>query len=156
MTGLLKTSGILTEDATSVAPDTAIDHIEKAIAKLRTGVALAVADLLVLHPSTWSAVRRTKDAYQRYLTQADPTVGEADSVWGVPVVSTTACPAGKGVLLDTSKFGYVAVRESLSMRVGYSGTDLVDNVFRTVAEERLVLCVTRAAAVLAISNLPTA
>ena len=30
------------------------------------------------------------------------------------------------------------------MRIGYCGTDLVDNVLRTVAEERLVLCVTRA------------
>ena len=154
MTGFFHTPGILTEDATSVAPDTAIDAIEKAIAKLRTGAALAVADLLVLHPDTWSAVRRTKDGFERYLTQADPTVGEAASVWGVPVLSTTACPEGKGLLLDTTKFGYVAVRESLSMRVGYSGDDLVENILRTVAEERLVLCVTRAAAVLAISNLP--
>jgi HK97 family phage major capsid protein len=156
MTGFFFTSGILTEDATAVAPDTAIDHIEKAIAKLRTGPALGVANLLILHPSTWSAVRRTKDGFERYLTQADPTVGEASSVWGVPVLSTTACPAGNGLLLDTTKFGYVAVREPLSMRVGYSGDDLVENVLRTVAEERLVLCTTRAPAVLSISNLPVA
>ena len=156
MHGFFHTSGILTEDATSVAPDTAIDHIEKAIAKLRTGAALAVADLLVLHPDTWSAMRRTKDGFERYLVSPDPTSDEANQLWGVPVLSTTACPAGKGLLLDTSKFGYVAVRESLSMRIGYSGIDLTDNILRTVAEERLVLCVTRAAAVLAISNLPLA
>ena len=74
----------------------------------------------------------------------------------MPVLSTTACPAGKGLLLDTTKCGYVDVREPLSMRLGFSGTDFVENVIRTIAEERLVLCVTRPAAVLAVSNLPTA
>jgi hypothetical protein len=28
---------------------------------------------------------------------------------------------GQGLLLDTTKLGYVAIRESLSMRLGYSG-----------------------------------
>ena len=46
---------------------------------------------------------------------------------GVPVLVTTQNPAGKGLLLDTSKFGYVAVREAPSMRIGYSGDDLVHN-----------------------------
>jgi HK97 family phage major capsid protein len=156
MTGFFSTSGILTEDATVTAPDTALDVIERAIAALRVGPALAVANLAVFHPSTWSAIRRTKDAQDRYLTQPDPTIGEAASVWGVPVISTTACPAGKGLLVDTAKFGYVAVREGLSMRIGFSGDDLTRNILRTVAEERLVLCVTRASAVLAITGLPTA
>jgi hypothetical protein len=66
-----------------------------------------------------------------------------------------ANPPGKGLLLDTSKVGYVAVREALSMRIGYNDDDFTRNIVRTVAEERLVLCVTRPAAALAISNLPT-
>jgi hypothetical protein len=73
----------------------------------------------------------------------------------VDVLVTTQNPPGHGLLLDTSKFGYVGVREPLSMRVGYSGDDLVRNVLRTVAECRLVMCVTRPPAVLAISGLPT-
>jgi hypothetical protein len=64
-------------------------------------------------------------------------------------------PIGKALLLDTSKLGYVAIRESLSMRIGYSSDDFTRNILRTVAEERLVLCVTRQPAVLLISNLPT-
>ncbi len=156
MTGFFATPGILTEDATSVAPDTGIDHIEQAIAMLRTGPALAVANLLVLHPTSWSALRRTKDGFDRYLVGPDPTADEANQIWGVPVLSTTACPVGKGLLLDTTRFGYVGVREPLSMRVGYAGDDLTNNILRTVGEERLVLCVTRPAAILAISNLPAA
>ena len=46
-------------------------------------------------------------------------------------------------MLDTTKFGYVAIRESLSMRIGWSGTDFAENILRTVAEEQLLLCVTR-------------
>jgi hypothetical protein len=41
------------------------------------------------------------------------------------------------------------------MRIGYANDDIQRNIWRFVGEERLVLCVTRPAAVLAISNLPT-
>ncbi len=46
---------------------------------------------------------------------------EANQIWGVPVLSTMACTAGKGLLIDSSKFGYVAIREAPSVRIGYSG-----------------------------------
>jgi hypothetical protein len=155
MTGFYSTSGILTFDASTVTTTPGPwDSLEHAIATLRTGPALAVPNLLVLHPNTWSAIRRQTNTYGDYYVASDPSTDQVGQAWGVPVVSTTANPAGKGLLLDTSKFGYIAIRESLSMRLGYSGTDLVQNILRTVAEERLVLCVTRPAAVLAISNLP--
>jgi len=53
-------------------------------------------------------------------------------------------------------FGRVGVRESLVLRVGYSGTDFTDNVVRQVCEERLNLAVERPAATCWIKNLPTA
>jgi hypothetical protein len=70
------------------------------------------------------------------------------------VLSTTANPVGRGLLLDMSKVGYVAVQEALSMRIGFTYDDFTRNIVRTVAEERLVLCVTRQAAARAISSLP--
>ncbi|ORB47781.1 hypothetical protein BST42_27045 [Mycolicibacterium rhodesiae] len=157
MNGFMSTPGILTHDAagdTGTAV-TSLDSIEIAIARMRTGPALAVPDLLVLNPETWSAVRRTKDLYGRFLVQPDPTTGEANELWGIPVLQTTQQPAGYGLLIDTSEFGYVAVREPLSMRIGYSGDDLVHNILRTVCEERLVLCVTRPPAIMLVSGLPT-
>ena len=45
-------------------------------------------------------------------------------------------------LADTSKLGYVAIREPLGMRVCYANDDLVPNLLRFVVEERLVLSVT--------------
>jgi hypothetical protein len=82
-------------------------------------------------------------------------VDPVDRIWGVDVVETTACPAGEGWLLDTTKLGRLAVRETLALRIGYSGTDFVQNVLRYVAEERCVLTVERPAAVLHITTLPT-
>jgi HK97 family phage major capsid protein len=161
MQGFFQTPGILSYNAsvdTGGSGSTllsALDSVEKAIAELRIGPALATPDLLVLHPSTWSALRRIKDGFGHFMVQPDPTSDQASELWGIPVLQTTQKPPGYGVLLDTSKLGYVAVRESLSMRIGYSGTDFAQNILRTVAEERLVLCVTRPPAVLLISNLPT-
>ena len=155
MVGFYNTSGILTFDASTVTTVPGPwDALERAIATLRTGPALAVPDLLVLNPATWSAIRRQVNTYGQYYVAPDPSTDQVGQAWGVDVLSTTMNPAGKGLLLDTTKLGYVAVRESLSMRIGYSGTDFTQNILRTVAEERLVLCVTRPSAVLAISNLP--
>jgi HK97 family phage major capsid protein len=117
---------------------------------------LAEASLLILHPVTWSSIRRSKDNYGRYLVQADPTQEQAESVWGVPVLTTTQQPLGVGLMLDTSRFGRCFVREGLSLRTGYANDDFTRNLTRFVAEERLVLAVERPAAVLALEGLPTA
>jgi HK97 family phage major capsid protein len=161
MQGFATTPGILTYD-TSVDTGgsgatllSALDGIEIAIAQMRVGPALATPDLLVLHPQTWSAIRRIKDSFGHFMVQPDPTAGQANEIWGIPVLQTTQQPPGFGLLIDTQRFGYVAVREPLSMRIGYSGTDFTQNILRTVAEERLVLCVTRPPAVLLINGLPT-
>lgn len=126
--GFLQTSGMLSYavGGTGTTPDgeTPLDGIEAAIAALRTGPALAEADLLVLHPTTWSSIRRSKDNYGRYLVQADPTADQAESVWGVPVLATTQISPGVGLMLDVSKFGRVFVREGLSLRTGYMNDDL--------------------------------
>jgi HK97 family phage major capsid protein len=118
-TGFFATDGILTHDASGDTGTavTALDSVEKAIAQLRTGPALAVPDLLVLHPETWSALRRIKDLYGHFLVEPDPTQAQADQLWGVDVLQTTEIPAGSGLLIDLDKFGYVAVREPLPMRL---------------------------------------
>jgi HK97 family phage major capsid protein len=152
--GFLGTSGILTHAVANGTTNT-LDDVEQSIATLRSGPALAEADLLVLHPNTWSAMRRTKDSYGRYLVTPDPTSDEANSLWGVEVLPTTQITAGDGLLLDTKKFGFVAVREAVSLRTGTNDDDFTRNLQRWVAEERLELAVERPSAVLSISGLPT-
>ena len=59
------------------------------------------------------------------------------------------------MLIDSTLFGRVAVRESLVLRMGYSGADFTDNIVRWVAEERLNVAVERPAAICHITGLPS-
>jgi hypothetical protein len=60
------------------------------------------------------------------------------------------------VLIDSTLVGRVAVRETLVLRLGYSGNDMVENIIRCVVEERLNLAVERSAAICHVTGLPTA
>lgn len=152
ITGLLATSGILTH---AVGTDTSLDAVEISIAALRTGSSPAEPSLLVLHPATWSAMRRTKDSQNRYLVAPDPTSDEANRLWGIEVLVTTVQAAGVGLLIDSSKFGRVLVRDSLTMQTGTDGSDFTKNIVRFVFDERLALAVERPSALLKITGLPT-
>jgi HK97 family phage major capsid protein len=154
--GLANTSGILTRNAaTDPSNYTAIDSIEAAIMQLRVGNALAEARLAITHPTTWASIRRIKTTANSYVI-GDPLREQVNSIWGVPVLVTTACTNGQMFLLDTHKFGTAVVREGIVMHTGYSGTDFVQNVLRHVFEERIALATERPQAVLQITNLPTA
>jgi HK97 family phage major capsid protein len=154
--GFFSTPGILTHDASADTGTgvTSLDSVEESIARMRTGTALAEPNLFITHPVTWSAMRRTKDGFQRFLIAPDPTQDEAKMLWGIPVLTTIACQLGQGLLIDTTKFGKVVVREALSMRTGYDAGDAIANLVRLIVEERFNLAVERPTAILAISNLP--
>jgi HK97 family phage major capsid protein len=159
--GLATTTGILTDTISAFGVSgsgstltSALDNIEEAIESLRSGPALATADLFIVSPSSWSALRRIKDGFGHFMVQPDPTQGAADTIWGVPVLQTTACAIGDGFLLDTTKFGKVLVREGLTVRQGLAEDDFVSNRLRWVWEERFNLAVERPSAVLKLSGLP--
>ena len=80
---------------------------------------------------------------------ADPRDGRSILASWCPIVVAVRVAGG-------TLFGRVGVRESLVLRVGYSGTDFTDNVVRQVCEDRLNLAVERPAAICWIKNLPTA
>jgi HK97 family phage major capsid protein len=153
MLGLNLTTGALTHALTT---ETGLDAIELAITQLRTGSSLAEANLLVLNPSTWSALRRSKDSQGRYLVNPDPTAADGQRIWDVDVLVTTTQAAGAGLLLDTNKFGKVLVREGITVATGTTNDDFSRNITRFVVETRLALAVERPTAVLTITNLPTA
>jgi HK97 family phage major capsid protein len=155
MLGLANVSGILTHNCSSdpggYAP---LDSVEVSINALRIGNALAEPNLFITHPTTWSSMRRTKSTTNEYIL-GDPLHDAVQSLWGIPVLITTAVTAGEGFLLDTTKFGTALIREGIVMHQGFSGTDFIDNIVRYVFETRLALAVERPQAVLLLSNLPT-
>lgn len=153
--GLFNVSGILTHDCSADAGSfTALDSVEASITQLRVSSALAEPSLFITSPTTWSAIRRIKNTQGLYIL-GDPLHEAVSSVWGVPVLITTACTDGQGILLDTSKFGTALIREGIVMHQGYANDDFTKNLARYVFEERLTMAVERPQAVLALSNLPT-
>ena len=151
LNGFFGQANILTFDATTADQD--IDAIEQAISAMRVGPSLATPDLCVLNPATWSGIRRSKDAMERYLLSADPSAAEASSIWGIEVVTATQCQPGDGLLVDTRKYGRAIVREPLSMRIGFANDDFIKNVLRTVSETRLNNAIERPSSVLWVKNL---
>lgn len=158
LNGMVTTPGILTLAATggTATPPNNFDDIAGAIARLRTGPALATPDLILVHPDTWAAVRTQKDTLGRYIATPDPTDDQAETAWGVDVLQSVQFTPGEAVLLDSTLVGRVAVRETLVLRLGYAGADFTSNVIRAVCEERLNLAVERPAAICHITGLPTA
>jgi hypothetical protein len=68
---------------------------------------------------------------------------------------TTQIATGVGLLVDTSKFSRLLVREALGIRVGTANDDFTRNLLRFVREERKVLAVERPTAVMSMTGLAT-
>lgn len=147
-------SGILTHDAsTDSGGATNLDSLEIGINLLRTQSGVyATPNLAIMSPTTWSATRRIKSTTNTYIA-GDPLSSAVMSVWGIPVVLTTAAHDGDCFLVDSSKFGSVLLREGLSMHMGYSGTGLIDNILTVVTEERIALATVIPSAINYVTNL---
>jgi hypothetical protein len=103
----------------------------------------------------WSAIRRTTNTLGDYYVSADPSAGEVDQAWGIPMLVSSKFTLGQAVLVDSTQYGRVVVREGLGVRIGYAGTDFTDNVVRLLAEERLTQTIERPQAICVIKNMPT-
>jgi hypothetical protein len=92
--GLLAQSGTLTR---AVGSDTPLDALSKSYVDLRVGPAFAEPDLVIMHPQTWGALRRAKDANGRYLL--DLMYGPAQlTADGSPLVRGASGEAPFGVI----------------------------------------------------------
>ena len=151
LSGMLNTTGALTR---ALGTDTPLDAVEQSINDLRVGSAFAVADLMIMHPTTRSKLRRQKDTQGRYMVNPDPTVDEADSLFGIPLVVTTTCPIGTVLVADARKAAMVYVRQGLSIETTpYNTDDFTHNLTRFRCEERLALATPRPAALSIVTGL---
>ena len=83
--------------------NTPIDCVLEAINDIRVGNSYANADLIILNPSDWTLMRKIKTTFNSYvLDPNDPnTLGGIDNLFGVRVITSTQCPAGSGVVIDS-------------------------------------------------------
>ncbi|MEE2855640.1 MAG: phage major capsid protein [Actinomycetota bacterium] len=154
--GLNNVSGTLTQ---AIGTDTALDCISKAMVALRND--FFVPDLLVIHPSTLGAIRRSKDTENRYLLQLvegsrgiDQT-SDTETLWGMNVVQTTQQAAGTAVMLSVqSGAAVIYLREAANVFFDpYSMAS--SNTYQFIAETRLALATPRPSAICLLSGLPT-
>lgn len=62
-TGLFNATGTLTRQYNSIGGDTIIDTVLEAVTDIRVGGAYAQADLILLHPNDWLAMRKLKTRF---------------------------------------------------------------------------------------------
>lgn len=151
--GLLHQAGLTHARATDTS-ETSLDALEASISALRVGSELCSPDFLVIHPTTWSVIRRLKNTQGEYLfNKADATDAALNRVWGIPVLPTTEIAAGTGLFVN-QKFGSILLRKAMSVFAdSYSAS--TNNVTKYIAELRLALAVERPNALLKVTGLGT-
>lgn len=148
--GLLNTSGILTAARTT---ETRLDVISAGLDSLRVGTSYTEPDGIVMHPSTWGAVRTEKDSQNRYML-GDPGSTTDPRIWGIPVVLTTQIAAGTVLMGDFANSTAVYVRDSIRLETAAQGQQQFTNntvLFR--AELRSLLTVPRPTGLLKITGM---
>jgi hypothetical protein len=160
-----------------------LDCLAKAFTDVRTGSAFADPDLVIMHPSTLGALRRSKDAEGRYILDllagpmnltayGQPTTGPANepseysivpqgmpgssgTLWGATIYTTTQIAAGTAVVASV-KAGAGIFWQRLGMLAIFDPyTLLTNNEYRWIIEERIAYNCPRPAALNLVTGLPT-
>ena len=127
--------------------DQSLIPIEEGITDLRNGPSFCAPDAIIINPSTWSTIRRTKDSYGRYLL-GDPGQVVVNDVWGVPVLQTTMMLPGTIVLANLEIGAQAFIREGITLAMtNSSDDDFTHGKVKIRATERLTLGVSRPTAV---------
>ncbi len=107
-------------------------------------------------PGTWNAIRRQKTTFDSYILSPDPSTGQVESIFGVPVVVSTFIPAGIALVFDTSQAVLALTRLGLTMGVNQFGdNEWTNNLVSFRVEERVAIGVRRPTAVCTVTGLPT-
>lgn len=118
LTGTKNVTGIQTQNKGS---DPAMDALYKAFRKIRdTG--FAEPSVVFLTPADWEPIRLLRTADGVYIW-GHPSMPGPATVWGVPVVETTAAPSGSALTGDYANFSELAVRRGIDVQVSNSHAD---------------------------------
>jgi len=116
--GTENVSGIQTQ---ALGADPIPDAIFKVMRKIRDD-GFAEPSVVFLRPSVWETIRLLRTTDGAYIwghpAEAGPT-----TIWGVPVIQTTAVTATKAVVGDYRNFAEMLVRRGVSMQVTNAHSD---------------------------------
>lgn len=121
--------------------DTRIDIVRRAMTQVR--ISNYRADAIVLHPSDWEEIELTKSTTQEYIW-ANPRGLLVPTLWGLPVIDTTAVEEGEFLVGNFKMSSQIWDREDASVDISTEDRDnFVKNMVTIRCEERLALCVYR-------------
>ena len=111
---------------------------------LLQGVAETAAyepEALVLNPMTWAQLAMEKDSQGRYLL-GGPGLAANKSVWGIPVVTSSAVPAEKFIFGNFTQTATVYDRQQVAVEMtGTNEDDFTHYLYTIRASRRLALAV---------------
>ncbi|MCF0174242.1 MAG: phage major capsid protein [Bacteroidales bacterium] len=145
---LVNTSGIQT-DTTSWTASIKAAELADIIFGACTDVDSAsgyAADAIVMHPATWQIIRLGKDNNGQYYGGGYFADGQGKTLWGVPVVTTTAVTASQIIVGAFKTCGSVVSKGGYKVEATNTDKDDFEKNLMTIrAEERLALAVRRPA-----------
>lgn len=129
-------------DLTRTRPgDTRIDIVRRAMTQVR--LAEYRADAILLHPSDWEEIELTKTNEGAYIW-ANPRGLLGPTLWGLPVIDTTAVEEGEFLVGNFQMAAMLWDREDAVVDISTEDRDnFVKNMVTIRAEERLALEVSR-------------
>lgn len=121
--------------------DTRIDTVRRAINQVRKSEYRA--DAIVLHPDDWTEIELTKTTEGAYVW-ANPRGLLGPTLWGLPVVDTTAVEPGEFLVGAFRLAAQIWDREDANVQASEEDRDnFIKNMITIRAEERLGLAVYR-------------
>lgn len=118
LTGTENVANIQTQ---ALGGDPVPDALYKGMRKIRdTG--FAEPSVVFITPANWEPVRLLRTADGVYIW-GHPSMPGPMTIWGVPVVETTAAPATKALVGDYANFSELAVRRGIDVQVSNSHGD---------------------------------
>jgi hypothetical protein len=133
--GLENVTGIQTQ---ALGADPIPDAIYKAMRKIRDD-GFAEPSHCFIQPSKWETVRLMRTADGLYIWGHPSMVGPA-TIWGVPVVETTACTSTKADIGDFTNHSEVAMRRGIDIQISNShGNYFTEGVLAVRCDVRLAV-----------------
>lgn len=115
---LLGTENVVGIQSQALGSDTIPDAIYKGARKIRDD-GFAEPSVVFIRPSKWESVRLLKTADGQYIW-GHPSVPGVETIWGIPVVQTTAVTETKAVLGDYVTHSALFNRSGIDVQVSNS------------------------------------